>query len=118
MRYELNAKQRRQVNALIKKYCANYIDGYCIALDYGYGCVCPQKISYSLLCKYFKSSVLPNNPTLEKAILNKSKTHNCILCGKEIIRTSNRKKYCTDCAKKMQKLSKSKYIRKIRENSR
>ena len=52
-RIELTPSQRRRCNRLIKKLCANYDDGNCLLLDDGEPCVCPQTISYSLLCRYF-----------------------------------------------------------------
>ena len=65
----LTPKQRQRANALIKRLCANYDNGNCLALDDGELCVCVQSISYSLLCKYFRSAVLPAEPLLEAAIL-------------------------------------------------
>lgn len=65
----LTPKQRQRANALIKRLCANYDNGNCLALDNGEPCVCVQSISYSLLCKYFRSAVLPAEPLLEAAIL-------------------------------------------------
>lgn len=58
-RIELTPSQRRRCNRLIKKLCANYDDGNCLLLDDGEPCVCPQTISYSLLCRYFRNAVLP-----------------------------------------------------------
>ncbi len=65
----LTPKQRQRANALIKRLCANYDNGNCLALDDGEPCVCVQSISYSLLCKYFRNAVLPAEPLLEAAIL-------------------------------------------------
>ena len=55
----LSPQQSRRVNALIRKECCNCFDGNCILLDDGESCVCPQLISYSLLCKWFRAAVLP-----------------------------------------------------------
>ena len=65
----LTPKQRQRANALIKRLCANYNSGNCLALDDGEPCVCVQSISYSLLCKYFRNAVLPAEPLLEADIL-------------------------------------------------
>ena len=46
--------QLRRARKLIRRLCANYDEGNCLALDEGEGCVCVQSISYSLLCRYFK----------------------------------------------------------------
>ncbi len=47
----LTPPQSRKVNSLVKKECCNCERGHCILLDDGEECVCPQLISYSLLCK-------------------------------------------------------------------
>lgn len=65
----LTPKQRQRANALIKRLCANYDNGNCLEQDDGEPCVCVQSISYSLLCKYFRSAVLPAEPLLEADIL-------------------------------------------------
>ena len=63
-RKRLTPQQSRRVNSLIKKTCCNCIDGNCILLDDGEPCVCPQMISYSLLCKWFYNAVLPADKLL------------------------------------------------------
>lgn len=55
----LSPRQSRKVNTLVKKECCNCENGNCILLDDGDTCVCPQLISYSLLCKWFRIAVLP-----------------------------------------------------------
>ena len=55
----LTPQQSRKANALIKKTCCNCMGGNCILLDDGDECVCPQLISYSLLCRWFQNAVLP-----------------------------------------------------------
>ena len=47
-----------------KNQCCNYDNGNCILLDDGEPCVCPQSISYSLNCKWFRTAVLPNDKEL------------------------------------------------------
>ena len=64
----LTPKQRQRANALIKRLCANYDNGNCLALDDGEPCACVQSISYSLLCKYFRKAVLPAEPLLEGVV--------------------------------------------------
>ena len=39
--------------------CCNYDCGNCLLLDNGEECVCPQSITYSLICKWFRAAVLP-----------------------------------------------------------
>ena len=54
----LTPPQSRKVNSLVRRTCCNYDSGNCILLDDGDECVCPQLISYSLLCKWFRIAVL------------------------------------------------------------
>ena len=114
---QMTGRQRYRANALIKKLCANYIDGNCLLLDDGESCVCVQSISYSLLCKYFRNAVLPADPVLEAEILG---THpeKCVSCGKPIIKKGNRKKYCEKCAEIIYKRQQAEYARKKRAESK
>ena len=98
----LTPKQRQKANALIKRLCANYDNGNCLALDDGEPCICVQSISYSLLCKYFRKAVLPAEPLLEADILG-TRFEKCVSCGAPIIKKCNRKKYCEKCAQRAYK---------------
>lgn len=53
----LTPKQRQRANALIKRLCANYDNGNCLALDDGEPCACVQSIhthfSASISAKLF-----------------------------------------------------------------
>ena len=60
--------QRKRANALIRKTCCNYNGGNCLLLDDGEECVCPQTISYSVCCKWFRWAVLPQDKALEAGI--------------------------------------------------
>ena len=64
----LTKEQMPRVRKLVRQ-CCNYDHGACIALDDGAGCECVQAISYSLLCKWFRSAVLPLDPVLELSLL-------------------------------------------------
>ena len=65
--------QARKVYALVRKRCCNYDEGNCLLLDDGYDpCPCPQLITRSLLCKWFREAVLPDD----------LQTHDEILLGK------------------------------------
>ena len=72
----LTPSQRSRCNRLIKRLCANYDDGNCLLLDDGEPCVCPQTISYSLLCRYFRNAVLPAEKELYADIF-KQRTYHC-----------------------------------------
>lgn len=90
----LTPKHRQRANALIKRLCANYEGGNCLALDDGEPCVCVQSISYSLLCKYFRNAVLPAEPMLEANILG-TRLERCVSCGAPILKKGNRKNTAT-----------------------
>ena len=54
----MDYQQHRAARRLVHE-CCNYDNGNCILLDNGEPCVCVQSISYSLLCRWFISAVLP-----------------------------------------------------------
>ena len=91
--------QHNKVKMLIRKRCCNCIGGNCILLDDGYDpCPCPQRITRSLLCKWFLNAVLPGEkPLYDEIVLQKGKKL-CAECGRAFIPASNRSKYCPDCA--------------------
>ena len=94
----LTPSQRKRCNRLIRKLCANYDEGNCLLLDDGETCVCPQTISFSLLCKYFRRAVLPADKALY-ADINNERTMLCVNCGQAFVPNSNRQKYCSVCAR-------------------
>ena len=56
----MNEEQYRKAKKLTRSLCANCFEDNCLLLDDGYDfCICPQLISYSILCKYFCAAVLP-----------------------------------------------------------
>ena len=67
--FRLTPGQLRSVRGLTKR-CCNFLDGDCLLLDGA----CPQYISRSLLCRWFRRAVLPQQPKLEQAILSPKKT--------------------------------------------
>ena len=95
----MDYRQYRRVRRLVHE-CCNYIDGNCIALDDGEECVCVQSISYSLLCRWFRAAVLPQDKELETALFTPG---------------SNRAKYCPECAARMKRINAAKRKRKQRE---
>ena len=60
--FRLTPAQLRSVRGLTKR-CCNFLDGECLLLDG----ICPQHISRSLLCRWFRRAVLPQQPKLEQA---------------------------------------------------
>lgn len=112
-----HAEATAEGNALIKRLCANYDNGNCLALDDGEPCACVQSISYSLLCKYFRKAVLPAEPLLEADILG-TRFEKCVSCGTPIIKKGNRKKYCEKCAQRAYKAQQAEYARRKRAESK
>ena len=107
--FRLTPGQLRSVRGLTKR-CCNFLDGDCLLLDG----VCPQHISRSLLCRWFRRAVLPQQPKLEQAILNPKKLRRCEVCGTGILARSGRAKYCPACAKEVHRQQKAKSARKRR----
>ena len=107
--FRLTPGQLRSVHGLTKR-CCNFLDGDCLLLDG----VCPQHISRSLLCRWFRRAVLPQQPKLEQAILSPKKLRRCEVCGTGILARSGRAKYCPACAKEVHRQQKAKSARKRR----
>lgn len=113
----LSLPQRTRCNRLIRKLCANYDDGNCLLLDYGETCVCPQTISFSLLCRYFLEAVLPADKELYADIF-RGRACKCTRCGKNFVPASNRQKYCKPCAKRIHQEQKNNSKRRNKETVR
>ena len=60
-------QQYRTARRLVHE-CCNYDCGNCLLLDNGEECVCPQSITYSLICKWFRAAVLPLDAGLYAAL--------------------------------------------------
>lgn len=86
--FRLTPGHLRSVRGLTKR-CCNFLAGECLLLDG----VCPQYISHSLLCRWFRRAVLPQQPKLEQAILSLKKLRRCEVCGTGILARSGRTKY-------------------------
>ena len=97
----LTPSQRSRCNRLIKRLCANYDDGNCLLLDDGEPCVCPQSISYSLNCKWFRTAVLPNDKELYIKLMKPKNRKKCTVCGNEYTPTGRNSKYCDKCRRKI-----------------
>lgn len=108
----------KSVNELIRKRCCNYNDGNCILLDNGDSCICPQTISYSLLCKWFRTAVLPNDSELYAKLIKPQNTRHCKVCGAEYVATGRNSKYCGKCKELVLKRQKAEHIRKKRHKCR
>ena len=109
----MDYRQYRRVRRLMHE-CCNYIDGNCIALDDGEECVCVQSISYSLLCRWFRAAVLPQDKELETALLHRMNAKRCAVCRALFTPGSNRAKYCPECAGRMKRIKAAQRKRKQR----
>ena len=92
--------QLRRARRLIRSLCANCNGGNCLLLDDGYEpCPCPQMLTCSVLCRYFRAAVLPADRELCADLATTADTRKkCELCGKPFPARSNRAKYCDRCA--------------------
>ena len=83
-------------------------------LDDGDTCACPQTASFSVCCKWFRWSVLPQIGTLEAEIFRDKELKRCAVCGGVFVPKSNRAKYCPDCAARVHRRQKTESERKRR----
>ena len=108
----MTPNQHKRANALIHKLCCNYCDGICIVLD----CECVQCNSYSVMCKWFRSAILPQDKALLTEVVQPEKFKRCVICGTAFTPKSNRGKYCEQCARTERKKKKAEYEKKRRYN--
>ena len=112
--YRMTPAQRKQANALIRRECCNCEDGNCMLLDDGNTHTCPQTVSFSVCCKWFRWSVLPLDGTLKAEIFRDKDTKRCAICGQAFLPKSNRAKYCPGCAARVHRRQKTESERKRR----
>ena len=96
--HRMNDSQFRRARKLIRRLCANYDGGNCLPLDGGDFCPCPQLISPTLICKYFRAAVLPADRDLCAEVMREKPVKRCCVCGAPIAAFSNAAKYCPGCA--------------------
>ena len=112
--YRMTPAQRKRANALIRRECCNCEGGNCILLDDGDSHTCPQLVSLSICCKWFRWAVLPLDEVLEAEIFRHKDTKGCARCGRAFLPKSNRAKYCPDCAAHVHRRQKRESERKRR----
>ena len=102
----MNYQQYRTARRLVHS-CCNYDGGCCLLLDDGEECVCPQSITYSLICKWFRAAVLPLDGILYAALFPQGGMKVCAECRGLFRPGSNRAKYCPTCAAKVHRRRKA-----------
>ena len=72
-------------------------------LDNGEVVQCPQILTQSLVCRYFRNVLLEDRggKALKAEIMGADHVKVCAVCGQHFRAASNRAKYCTRCSKKM-----------------
>ena len=112
--YRMTPAQRKQAASLIRRECCCFEDGNCVVLDDGDTCTCPQTVSFSVCCKWFRWAVLPLYGTLEAEIFRDKDLKRCAVCGSVFVPKSNRAKYCPGCAARVHRRQKTESERKRR----
>lgn len=110
----LSDGQKRRVVQLIRRECCNLYEGSCLLLDDGEPVPCPQMMTNSLLCRYFRSAVLPIDKALEAEIMGHDGVKTCQVCGRPFRAVSNRAKYCEACSRTVRKKQKAAWQRENR----
>jgi hypothetical protein len=117
MQIRTDFTQANKIKELIKKHCANYMNGNCILLD----TTCPQMgCMYSVLCKYFINSILPLDKKLYKELLEGAGEETglydkvCKKCNKHFTSDKKTEQYCDKCKKKARAERNKRYYEKSR----
>ncbi|MCC8091058.1 MAG: cysteine-rich VLP domain-containing protein [Oscillospiraceae bacterium] len=109
--------QQRRAKKLIRRLCCNYDKGNCLLLDGGEPCICVQSISCSLLCKWFRGAVLPNDMELCAEIERNDAPKRCGECGKPFVTESKNARYCKVCAARRTRRKKREWAARNRGTS-
>ena len=115
MSERMSEAQFRRAGKLIRRLCANYDGGNCLPLDDGDVCPCPQLISPTVICKYFRAAVLPADRELHAEIIGGIQNwKRCAVCGRRFIARSNRALYCDRCTQQEQRNRTRERVRRYR----
>ena len=114
----MTEKQFSRAKKLLRRLCANYDRGNCLLLEDDCDpCPCPQLISNTLLCRYFRAAVLPADPELCEEILGTCLKY-CAGCGRPFVAPARNTLYCQICATDRARRSKRRWAAKNRVQSR
>lgn len=94
----MTEEQLARARRLIRKKCCNYDGGSCLLFDFADCRVCPQWITHSVLCTWFRDAVLPNDKPLESELYQTRPAGYCKHCGKPLFQRKKNQKYCDRCA--------------------
>ncbi len=100
----MSDRQKKQVVQLIRRECCNCYEGNCLLLDDGELEPCPQMLTNSLLCRWFRREVLPIDKALEAEIMGQDGVKTCEACGRPFRAVSNRAKYCGECSRQIKRI--------------
>ena len=112
----MNAEQQKAAAKLIKKLCSLENCGNCLWLSVHEDVPCPQLLTPSVCCKFFRHVLLKEKIAagLEAEIFKTSKLRYCESCGKAYSARSNNAKYCPDCRPIMDQKRKTDFLRRKR----
>lgn len=114
----MNEAQSRRAKKLIHRLCANHDGGFCLLLDDGDPCVCPQSITNTLVCRYFKAAVLPADQGLYSEVMGGTGTKPCAGCGQPFQPAKRNTIFCAVCAANRTRKSKREWAAKNRVRRR
>lgn len=110
--------QFKSAKSLIKNLCCNFDSSTerCLMLDDYYGLKCPQLITVSLTCKFFRDVLLEDKSAqvLKAQIFADDHVKSCKTCGKPFRALSNRAMYCDACSKQRKLQRQREYMAKRR----
>ena len=114
----MSDKRHRSACALTRNLCSNYdrSTGGCLLLDHGEIVQCPQMITQSLVCRFFRDVLLEDRDgrALKAEIMGDDHLKSCAVCGQPFRAISNRAKYCAKCSKKVKNRQTAERMRKYR----
>ena len=114
--YRMTPAQQRDARKIIRRLCSNCVNDNCIRLDQSEEVPCPQMLSASVCCHFFRNVLLkdPEAGALEAGIFSSGTKKHCTICGKEFYSAGNRAKYCAGCKAGAQRKQQAEYARRRR----
>ena len=112
----MTSSQRKMVKTLIQKNCSHYYEGDCLHPNLPEETPCPQIISNSINCRYFRHIVLEDKAgeILKSELFEKNALRRCTVCGRAFSSKSNNAKYCEICRVEVHRKQKAEHARKRR----